>query len=89
MIETIDNVPGLDQSTSHAAEKQEAINALAVRRDNAIKDGGIYYLISKNDRLNSDILLRERFASHSQSRSVKRSATRLSQASVRKTSTVD
>ena len=62
VIETIDKVPGLDRNAS-AAEKAEAINALAVRHDNAIKDEGIYYLISKDDHLNSNILVRERFAS--------------------------
>ena len=45
------------------AEKEEAINALAVRRDNELKDEGIYLLISKNDHLNSNVLVRERFAS--------------------------
>ena len=45
-----------------SAEQQEAINSLAVRQDNAIKDEGIYLLISKNDHLNSNVLVRERFA---------------------------
>ena len=62
VIETIDKVPGLDRSAS-SSEKAEAINALAVRRDNALKDEGIYFLISKDDRLNSNVLVRERFAS--------------------------
>ena len=61
VIETIDKVPGLDPSAS-PAEATKAINALAVRRDNAIKDEGIYFLISKNDHLNSNVLVRERFA---------------------------
>jgi uncharacterized protein len=60
VIETIEKVPGLDRKAS-TEEKHEAINALAVRKDNAIKDEGIYYLISKNDRVNSNILVRERF----------------------------
>ena len=62
VIETIDKVPGLDRNAS-SAEKAEAINSLAVRHDNAIKDEGIYYLISKDDHLTSNILVRERFAS--------------------------
>jgi uncharacterized protein len=62
VIETIDKVPGLDRNAS-AAERLEAINALAVRMDNALKDEGIYYLISKDDHLNSNVLVRERFAS--------------------------
>ena len=61
VIETIQKVPGLARDAS-AAEKKEAINALAVHNDNAIKDEGIYYLISKEDRLNSNILVRDRFA---------------------------
>jgi uncharacterized membrane protein YgcG len=61
VIETIEKVPGLDAGASRA-ERDDAINSLAVRRDNAIKDEGIYFLISKNDRLNSNILVRERFA---------------------------
>jgi hypothetical protein len=62
VIETIDKVPGLDAGASHA-EREEAINSLAVSRDNALKDEGIYLLISKNDHLNSNVLVRERFAS--------------------------
>lgn len=61
VIETVNKVPGLARNASKA-EKEEAINALAVRNDNAIKDEGIYYLISKEDRLNSNILVREHFA---------------------------
>jgi len=61
VIETISEVPGLDKNAS-AKERREAINALAVSRDNALKDKGIYLLISKNDHLNSDILVRERIA---------------------------
>ncbi len=62
VIETIDKVPGLDPHAS-AKERLNAINALAVSRDNEIKDEGIYLLISKNDRLNSNVLVRERFNS--------------------------
>jgi uncharacterized membrane protein YgcG len=62
VIETIAEIPGLDKNASPEA-KREAINAVAVKRDNALKDEGIYYLISKNDHLNSEILVRERFAS--------------------------
>jgi hypothetical protein len=62
VIETIEKVPGLDRNAS-TAERHEAINAFAIRRDNELKDEGIYFLISKDDRLNSNILVRERFAS--------------------------
>jgi hypothetical protein len=61
VIETINKVPGLARDASRK-EHQDAINALAVRNDNAIKDEGLYYLISKEDHLNSNILVRERFA---------------------------
>jgi uncharacterized protein len=61
VIETIEKVPGLDPKASRA-EREEAINALAVERDNALQDEGIYYLISKNDRLNSNILVRKRLS---------------------------
>jgi uncharacterized protein len=62
VIETIEKVPGLDSGAS-AAVREEAINTLAVRRDNEINDEGIYFLISKKDHLNSNILVRERLAS--------------------------
>jgi uncharacterized membrane protein YeaQ/YmgE (transglycosylase-associated protein family) len=61
VIETIAEIPGLDKNAS-PKERREAINALAVSRDNALKDEGIYLLISKNDHLNSDVLIRERLA---------------------------
>jgi uncharacterized membrane protein YeaQ/YmgE (transglycosylase-associated protein family) len=61
VIETISEVPGLDKNAS-PEQRREAISALAVKRDNALKDEGVYYLISKNDHLNSNILVRERFA---------------------------
>ena len=62
VIETVDKVPGLDKNASHK-EKIEAINAYAVKRDNELRDEGIYYLISKEDHLNSNILVRKRFES--------------------------
>jgi uncharacterized protein len=62
VIETIGKVPGLDPDAT-SREREAAINALAVKRDNALKDEGLYYLISKGDHLNSNILVRERFAS--------------------------
>jgi uncharacterized protein len=62
VIETVEKVPGLDAGASPRV-REEAINSLAVRRDNAIKDEGVYLLISKDDHLNSNVLVRERFAS--------------------------
>ena len=61
VIETIDAIPGLEKSSS-PAERSEAINALAVRRDKAIDDEGIYLLISKREHLISHVLVRERLA---------------------------
>jgi uncharacterized membrane protein YeaQ/YmgE (transglycosylase-associated protein family) len=62
VIETVDKVPGLDPDATRA-QREKAINALAVSRDNALEDEGIYYLISKSDHLNSNVLVRKRFAS--------------------------
>ena len=47
-------------------------------RDNELKDEGIYLLISKNDHLNSNVLVRERFASVLPEPNARRSAMHLS-----------
>ena len=59
VIETIEHLPGLAKGTT-AQDKREAINALAKRRDSQIRDEGIYILISKNDHLISQPLIRAR-----------------------------
>lgn len=59
VIETLDQIPGLPRGTSEP-EKREAINQLAKRRDSQIHDEGIYILISKNDHLISQPLIRAR-----------------------------
>ncbi len=61
VIETIDRLSGLDSDATKAA-RTKAIEALAVHRDKAIKDEGIYVLISKHDRVISSVLIRERYA---------------------------
>jgi len=61
VIETIDSIPGLQKDAS-ASERRKAIDKLAVSRDRAIKDEGIYILISKNDHVISHVLVRERLA---------------------------
>jgi uncharacterized membrane protein YgcG len=58
VIETIEAIP----EGGSAAEKKRAIDALAVQRDKAIRDEGIYLLISKDDHLISHVLVRRRFA---------------------------
>src|SRR5271155_1043171 len=45
VIETIDAIPGLERNASKSV-KREAIDQMAVKRDKAIRDEGIYLLIS-------------------------------------------
>jgi uncharacterized membrane protein YgcG len=59
VIETIDEIPGLDKDASKQAKKK-AIDALAIRRDAEIRDEGIYILMSKRDHAISHVLVRER-----------------------------
>ena len=61
VIETIDKVPQPRCGASPAAKKR-AIDELAVQRDKKIRDEGIYLLISKDDHLNSNVLVRQRIA---------------------------
>jgi hypothetical protein len=61
VIETIDAIPGLEKSSS-PAERGHAINELALRRDKAIDDEGVYLLISKREHLISHVLVRARLA---------------------------
>ena len=61
VIETIDAIPGLER-TSTKAEREEAINALALKRDREIHDEGLYILISKREHLISNLLVRQRYA---------------------------
>jgi uncharacterized membrane protein YgcG len=58
VIETIESLPGLNKSAS-TDEKRRAINSLAVKRDKEIKDEGIFVLISKDDKLISNVLARK------------------------------
>jgi hypothetical protein len=61
VIETIDEIPDIDKDAS-TATRRKAIESLAVRRDKAIKDEGIYLLISKRDHVMSTVLVRQRLA---------------------------
>ena len=58
VIETIESLP---EGGTATAKKRE-IDALAVKRDKAIRDEGIYLLISRDDHLISHVLVRERLA---------------------------
>ena len=60
VIETIDAIPGLDKNAS-SEKRRRAIDDLAVERDKAIRDEGIYILMSKHDHVISPVLVRERF----------------------------
>jgi uncharacterized protein len=59
VIETIDAIPGLDKDASTSV-KRKAIDTYAIRRDREIRDEGIYFLISKHDKVFSRVLIRER-----------------------------
>lgn len=61
VIETIDAIPDLP-ADANAKAKGRAINALAEKRDREIGDQGIYILLSKKDRVLSNVLIRERLA---------------------------
>lgn len=60
-IETIEAIPGLADDAPRET-KLKAVNQLAVERDREIKAEGIYLLLSKNDRVISNVLTRERYA---------------------------
>jgi uncharacterized protein len=60
VIEIVDSVPGLDTVSDN--EKRSRINSYAVSRDREIGNQGVYLLISKGDRLISNVLIRERLA---------------------------
>jgi uncharacterized membrane protein YgcG len=60
VIETIDAIPGLDADAA-SAERRKAIDQLAVKRDKALRDEGVYLLISKRDKVFSPVLIRERY----------------------------
>ena len=60
VIETIDAIPGLDRNTP-PEKRRHAIDALALDRDQAIHDHGIYVLMSKRDHVISHVLVRQRF----------------------------
>jgi uncharacterized membrane protein YgcG len=61
VIETIEAIPGIDQDASKA-ERRQAIESLAKRRDQAIDTEGIYLLMSRDDHVISTVLVRKRYA---------------------------
>ena len=62
VIETITAIPGLERGAS-ASEKRSAIEALAEKKAKAIRYEGVYLLISKDDQVFSELLVREHLAS--------------------------
>lgn len=61
VIETIDAIPDLPADAT-SKTKLRAINALAEKRDREIGDRGIYILLSKKDKVLSNVIIRERLA---------------------------
>ncbi|APW58709.1 TPM domain-containing protein [Paludisphaera borealis] len=61
VIETIDAIPDLDADATREV-KLKAVNELAVKRDRDIRAEGVYILLSKKDRVLSNVLVRERYA---------------------------
>ena len=61
VIETIDAIPDLE-ANAPTQQRRRAIDLLARERDRAIRDEGIYLLISKRDHVISHVLVRERLA---------------------------
>jgi uncharacterized membrane protein YgcG len=60
LIETIDSIPGLDKKASANIHK-DAIETFAERRAREAGSEGVYLLLSKNDKLSSQVLVRERY----------------------------
>ncbi len=61
VIETIDALPGIGKDASKT-ERETEINREAEKRDREIHDEGLYILISKRDRVISNVLIRQRYA---------------------------
>ena len=61
VIETIRSIPGLTED-SKKDERERAINQLAERRDQEIRDQGIYILIARREHVISETLIREHLA---------------------------
>lgn len=59
LIETIDSIPGLAADAPQKA-KLRAVNEAAERRDAEVGAQGIYILLSKKDRVLSNVLIRKR-----------------------------
>lgn len=63
LIETIDAIPGLE-ADAPASTRRQAIETLAERRAREAGSEGVYLLLSKNDKVTSQVLVRERYESH-------------------------
>ena len=61
VIETIDSIPGLEKSAPNNA-RRKAIDELAVSRMEKERDAGVYLLISRRDRVLSNVLVRSKDA---------------------------
>jgi uncharacterized membrane protein YgcG len=61
VIETIPEMAELDRDATQAT-RRKALDALAVHRDEAIREVGVYILISKREHLISHVLVRKRYA---------------------------
>ena len=56
------------EKSAPTAKRRAAIDVLAIERDKAIRDEGIYLLISKRDHVISHVLIRERLAERAANR---------------------
>ena len=62
VIETVASIPGLERGAS-ASQKRTAIETLAEKKASDIGYEGAYLLISKDDQVFSELLVKERYAS--------------------------
>jgi len=63
LIETIDAIPGLEKDAP-ASTRRQAIETLAERRAREAGNEGVYLLLSKADKVTSQVLVRQRFEPH-------------------------
>ena len=61
VIETIESIPRIGRDAS-ASEKRKAVEQLAEKRAREIGYEGAYLLVSKNDRVFSRLLVKERYS---------------------------
>jgi hypothetical protein len=63
LIETIESIPGLEKDASSKVRRQ-AIDTLAERRAKEAGTEGVYFLLSKDDKVASHVLVRGRYETH-------------------------